>query len=57
MHMINPNNQDTTDEHSDIHFFSQEVTKNVHKTAVVGFLLTGIGSIIGSLLIDRNETT
>lgn len=52
MHMINPNNDSAT-EVGNISIFSQSVTQNVRKTAIVGFAVTGVLSVLGSLLIER----
>ena len=51
MHMINPNNEPAIHKHDNINFFSPEVTKNVRKTAIIGFAVTGFLAIIGSLLL------
>jgi hypothetical protein len=51
MHMINPLNLPPTHKDNNISFFSADVTKNVHKTAIIGFLISGMLAIMGSLLL------
>lgn len=51
MHMINPNNEDTIDDHQEMSFFNRSVTQNVRQTALIGFLITGILCIIGSFFL------
>jgi len=53
MHMINPTNQDASIENGDIHLFTPEVTKNVRKTAIIGFAITGSLAFIGSMLLYK----
>jgi hypothetical protein len=54
MHMINPTNEAAV-EHGDISYFSQKVSQNVRKTAIIGFAITGVLSIIGSWMIERKD--
>jgi hypothetical protein len=53
MHMINPTNLPPLHKDNNINFFTSDVTKNVRKTAIIGFLITGLLAIIGSLLLER----
>lgn len=53
MHMINPTNQDASIENGDIHLFPPEVTKNVRKTAIIGFAITGSLAFLGSMLLVK----
>lgn len=36
-------------------FFSDRVTRNVRKTAIIGFAVTGCLSVVGSFLIERKS--
>lgn len=36
-------------------FFKEEVTQNVRKTAIIGFAITGLLAVIGSLFLVRDK--
>ena len=57
MILVNPHNLSPTiiDEQAGMVFFNHEVTNNLESAVFVGYFISGVMFIIGSLLITANQ--